>query len=47
MRPIHLDHVVIPVSDWARSNRFYGDVLGAELIEKNPDGSLLELISYR
>jgi catechol 2,3-dioxygenase-like lactoylglutathione lyase family enzyme len=28
-----LDHVVIHVSDWERSNAFYGDVLGAELIE--------------
>ena len=24
-----LDHCVIAVSDWARSNRFYADVLGA------------------
>ena len=29
----HLDHVVIAVSDWERSNAFYRDVLGAELIE--------------
>jgi catechol 2,3-dioxygenase-like lactoylglutathione lyase family enzyme len=84
---IRLDHVVIHVSDWERSNAFYRDVLGAELIEKgdgspsrhyrlgdqqlnvhgpgmdpspvaakpvmptsvyfrDPDGSLLELISY-
>jgi catechol 2,3-dioxygenase-like lactoylglutathione lyase family enzyme len=28
-----LDHVVIAVSDWERSNAFYGDVLGAELVE--------------
>ena len=28
-----LDHVVIAVSDWERSNRFYVDVLGAELVE--------------
>jgi catechol 2,3-dioxygenase-like lactoylglutathione lyase family enzyme len=28
-----LDHVVIAVSDWERSNRFYRDVLGAELVE--------------
>jgi catechol 2,3-dioxygenase-like lactoylglutathione lyase family enzyme len=27
-----LDHCVITVSDWERSNRFYRDVLGAELI---------------
>jgi catechol 2,3-dioxygenase-like lactoylglutathione lyase family enzyme len=30
---ITLDHVVIAVSDWERSNRFYADVLGAELVE--------------
>ncbi len=28
-----LDHCVIAVSDWERSNRFYVDVLGAELVE--------------
>src|SRR5229473_3475336 len=28
-----LDHCVIAVSDWERSNRFYSDVLGAELLE--------------
>lgn len=26
------DHCVITVSNWERSNRFYGDVLGAELV---------------
>jgi catechol 2,3-dioxygenase-like lactoylglutathione lyase family enzyme len=31
--PIRLDHCVIAVSDWERSNRFYGEVLGAELVE--------------
>ena len=30
-KPI-LDHCVITVSDWERSNRFYTDVLGAELV---------------
>jgi catechol 2,3-dioxygenase-like lactoylglutathione lyase family enzyme len=30
--PIRLDHVVIAVSDWERSNRFYRDVLGADLV---------------
>lgn len=29
---IKLDHCVIHVSNWERSNRFYGEVLGAELI---------------
>jgi catechol 2,3-dioxygenase-like lactoylglutathione lyase family enzyme len=28
-----LDHCVIAVSDWDRSNAFYCDVLGAELVE--------------
>jgi catechol 2,3-dioxygenase-like lactoylglutathione lyase family enzyme len=28
-----LDHCVIAVSDWERSNRFYRDVVGAEVIE--------------
>ena len=28
-----LDHLVIAVSDWERSNAFYRDVLGAELVE--------------
>ena len=28
-----LDHVVIAVSDWERSNSFYRDVVGAELVE--------------
>ena len=27
-----LDHCVITVSEWERSNRFYRDVLGAELV---------------
>jgi len=29
-----LDHCVIHVSDWARSNAFYRDVMGAELIPR-------------
>jgi catechol 2,3-dioxygenase-like lactoylglutathione lyase family enzyme len=32
MESIKLDHCVIHVSEWERSNRFYQDVLGAELI---------------
>jgi catechol 2,3-dioxygenase-like lactoylglutathione lyase family enzyme len=32
--PVRLDHVVIHVSDWERSNAFYREVLGAELIER-------------
>jgi len=33
-----LDHCVIAVADWQRSNAFYVDVLGAELIDRG-DGS--------
>jgi catechol 2,3-dioxygenase-like lactoylglutathione lyase family enzyme len=32
MDRILLDHCVIHVSDWQRSNRFYHDVLGGEII---------------
>jgi catechol 2,3-dioxygenase-like lactoylglutathione lyase family enzyme len=35
--PISLDHVVLHVGEWARSNAFYRDVLGAELVQ-TPDG---------
>jgi catechol 2,3-dioxygenase-like lactoylglutathione lyase family enzyme len=31
---ITLDHCVIAVSDWERSNAFYRDVLGAEVVER-------------
>ena len=31
---IKLDHCVIHVSDWERSNAFYRDVLGAEVIPR-------------
>jgi catechol 2,3-dioxygenase-like lactoylglutathione lyase family enzyme len=34
--PVRLDHTVIAVTDWERSNAFYRDVLGAELIEFEP-----------
>jgi catechol 2,3-dioxygenase-like lactoylglutathione lyase family enzyme len=30
---LELDHCVIAVTDWERSNRFYAEVLGAELVE--------------
>jgi catechol 2,3-dioxygenase-like lactoylglutathione lyase family enzyme len=30
---VQLDHCVIAVTDWELSNRFYADVLGAELLE--------------
>ena len=32
--PTKLDHCVIHVADWQRSNAFYTTVLGAELIER-------------
>jgi catechol 2,3-dioxygenase-like lactoylglutathione lyase family enzyme len=32
MNRIFLDHCVIHVSNWERSNRFYRDVLGAEIV---------------
>ena len=32
-----LDHCVIAVSDWERSNAFYRDVVGAELVPMGPD----------
>lgn len=35
--PVKLDHCVIHVSEWQRSNAFYRDVVGAELIER-PNG---------
>ena len=33
-RTARLDHVVVAVTDWERSNRFYTDVLGAELVPR-------------
>jgi catechol 2,3-dioxygenase-like lactoylglutathione lyase family enzyme len=33
---LRLDHVVIAVSEWERSNAFYRDVLGAELVQLGP-----------
>ena len=32
--PTKLDHCVIHVSDWERSNAFYRDVMGAELVTR-------------
>lgn len=32
--PVVLDHVVIHVGDWERSNAFYRDVLGAEVLPR-------------
>jgi catechol 2,3-dioxygenase-like lactoylglutathione lyase family enzyme len=57
-----IDHCVIAVSDWERSNAFYREVIGAQVIQRgpgfgaagagasvyfrDPDGSLMEFISY-
>ena len=35
--PVTFDHCVVHVSDWERSNAFYRDVLGAELVRR-PQG---------
>jgi hypothetical protein len=44
---ITFDHCVVAVSGWERSNAFYRDVLGGhERLLRDPDGSLLELITY-
>lgn len=34
MVPTRLDHCVIHVAEWERSNRFYVEVMGAELITR-------------
>ena len=34
MSLVELDHCVIHVSDWERSNAFYRDVLGAEVVPR-------------
>jgi catechol 2,3-dioxygenase-like lactoylglutathione lyase family enzyme len=39
---VRLDHCVIAVTDWERSNAFYGDVLGAAVVD-HPDGR----VAYR
>ena len=39
---VTLDHCVVAVSDWDVSNRFYSDVVGAELVEISPGR-----VSYR
>jgi len=38
--PISLDHVVLHVGDWDRSNAFYRDVLGAQLV-RSPGGGVM------
>lgn len=34
MKAVSLDHCVITVSNWERSNAFYRDVMGAELVQR-------------
>jgi catechol 2,3-dioxygenase-like lactoylglutathione lyase family enzyme len=34
MPPVELDHCVIKVTDWERSNAFYTQVMGAELVSR-------------
>jgi catechol 2,3-dioxygenase-like lactoylglutathione lyase family enzyme len=34
MPKTNLDHCVIHVTEWERSNRFYVDVMGAQLVER-------------
>ena len=35
-RLVSVDHCVIAVSDWEVANRFYGDVVGAEIVPAEP-----------
>jgi catechol 2,3-dioxygenase-like lactoylglutathione lyase family enzyme len=36
MSAIRLDHSVVAVSDWDISNRFFRDIVGAEILEHEP-----------
>jgi catechol 2,3-dioxygenase-like lactoylglutathione lyase family enzyme len=33
---LDLDHTVVTITDWERSNAFYRDVLGAEIVPRGP-----------
>jgi catechol 2,3-dioxygenase-like lactoylglutathione lyase family enzyme len=33
---LDIDHTVVTVTDWERSNAFYRDVLGAEIVPRGP-----------
>src|SRR5215469_182362 len=33
--PVKFDHCVVHVTDWERSNQFYREVVGAEVIDRN------------
>jgi catechol 2,3-dioxygenase-like lactoylglutathione lyase family enzyme len=41
--PTKLDHCVIHVSDWRRSNAFYRDVIGATVVEREDGGFVYRL----
>lgn len=34
--PVRFDHCVVQVSDWERSNRFYAEVMGAQVVARRP-----------
>ncbi len=38
---VHIDHVVLRVSDVSRSVAFYGELLGLELLREGTDGATL------
>jgi catechol 2,3-dioxygenase-like lactoylglutathione lyase family enzyme len=38
-----IDHVVLYVADQERSVRFYRDVLGCQVVRRNPDANLVHL----
>ena len=46
MNVVGIDHVVIHVSDWGRSNAFYRDVLGAEVLPSG-EGWVYQIGAFR
>ena len=46
MSVIGIDHVVIHVSDWERSNAFYRDVLGAD-VRRSGEGWVYQIGAFR
>jgi catechol 2,3-dioxygenase len=47
IKPERIGHVVIKVSDLARSRKFYTDVLGMEVMNDTPEAGLLFLSNHR
>jgi PPOX class probable F420-dependent enzyme len=45
--PISLDHLVLHVGNWERSNAFYREVLGAELVEAPHGGVMYRIGSHQ